>query len=326
MKPGTPYRDAVRTLRVPVVEVGGSHVTGALVDLGRGAVVEGTSCTELLDPGGNAGDILGRVVDVVRQVPAIQGDSWGVALPGPFDYVRGVGLFEGVGKFEALYGVDVRSVLEERLPRHPGSITFVNDAEAFMWGEHLYGAAAGYARCVGITLGTGVGSAFFADNAVRRSGAGVPPGGRVDLLKIGGKALEEVVSTRALVREYELRTGRSVKGAADVARRARAGEDAAAGVFFRAFAQLGDELRPWLQTFDAQVLVVGGAMTRSWDLVWPAMSTGLKGGGLGSLRGLVVAVAAHPTEAALLGAAAYAERCNDVHSLRRSVLRGEPLA
>lgn len=64
-------------------------------------------------------------------------------------------------------------------------------------------------------------------------------------------------------------------------------------------------------------------MTGSWDLIGPALGQGLgsakptrrgqaahggRGGGAASLGGLAVAVAARPEHAALLGAAAYAQR------------------
>jgi predicted NBD/HSP70 family sugar kinase len=293
---------------VPVLEIGGSHVTAALADLVRGEVWAGSAHSAQLEPGGSAGEILDAVVACGRTLAAGRGEGWGVALPGPFDYERGIALYEGVGKFEALYAVDVRRALEDGLPGPPSSITFLNDAEAFLWGELLYGAATGYARCVGITLGTGVGSAFFADGAVHRSGPGVPPEGRADLLRIDGMPLEDVVSTRALLREYHLRTGEGVEGAAELATRARLGDEVAAAVLRDAFVRLGAELRPWVEAFGAQALVVGGAMTGSWDLLSPALAEGLGAAGSGALGNLVVAVAAHSAEAPLLGAAAAARR------------------
>lgn len=245
-------------------------------------------------------------------------ERWGVALPGPFDYERGIGMFEGVAKFDALRGIDVGAALAEGLPGPPTSITFVNDAEAFMWGERLFGRAAGYDRSVGITLGTGVGSAFFADGVVLRSGQGVPPEGYVHLLEIGGRPLEDTVSTRAIIREYRRRTGQrspwpsggTGEGVAAIAERARAGDKVAASVFSVAFARLGAALRPWLQAFQAQVLVVGGAMTGSWDLIGPPLREGLHAGG--QLAELVVTVAARPLDAGLLGAAARAQQVGSV--------------
>jgi glucokinase len=185
---------------------------------------------------------------------------------------------------------------------------FLNDADAFLWGEWLFGAAAGHNRCVAITLGTGIGSAFVADGELRHSGPGVPPEGRADLLRISGLPLEDVVSARAIERDYERVTGAAPGDAEYVARQARAGDETAAGVLRTSFEQLGTALRPWLQEFRASALVVGGSMTGSWDLIGPALLRGLQGGGGASLEGLTASVAARPEHAALLGAAAYAER------------------
>jgi glucokinase len=76
-----------------------------------------------------------------------------------------------------------------------------------------------------------------------------------------------------------------------------------------AFGALGRALSPWLEKFGAKALVVGGSMTGSWDLIGPALVGGIGAtmaeGGEG-LEGLRVLVAAHPENAALLGAGAYA--------------------
>lgn len=298
----------------PVLEVGGSHVTAALVDVQAGAVVPDSSRTAALGPGGTVAEILGALIGCGSSLGVETRERWAVALPGPFDYERGIGMFEGVAKFDALRGVDVGAALVEGLPGPPTSIAFVNDAEAFMWGERLFGRAAGYDRSVGITLGTGVGSAFFANGVALRSGQGVPPEGYVHLLEIDGRPLEDTVSTRALVREYHRRSqsplGGAGEGVAVIAERARAGDEVAAGVFSVAFGRLGAALQPWLQAFGAQVLVVGGAMTGSWDLIGPPLRDGLHASG--QLLDLVVTVAAHPRDAGLLGAGARAQQIGEL--------------
>lgn len=295
---------------VPVLEIGGTHVTAALVDLRAGSVLRDNVTRHSLNPLGGAEEILGAIVACGRTVAAPAGADWGVAVPGPFDYERGVGLFARVAKFESLYGVDVGDALLAGLPGPPHSMTFLNDADAFLWGEWLFGAAAGYDPCVGITLGTGIGSAFLSAGEVRQSGPGVPPEGRVDLLSIAGRPLEEVVSTRAVERAYEQRARIAPRGAAFVAERARAGDSDAAEVLGTAFENLGTALRPWLEGFGAKALVVGGSMTGSWDLISPALLRGLAAGGPG-LAHLNVSVAAHPEHAALLGAAAFARHNKD---------------
>ena len=295
---------------VPAVEVGGSHVAAAMVDLAAGALVPGSACREDLDPAGSANEILDQILAGGAGLPAGPGQRWGVAMPGPFDFEHGIAQYAGVGKFEALYGTDVGKALMAGLPGPPGSVAFLNDAEAFAWGEWLFGAAAGYDRCVFLTLGTGIGSAFLADGAVQRSGPGVPPNGEVHFLLIDGRPLEDVVSTRAIDQEYARRTGvpgmDSAQGAAAVARLARAGDAAAAIVLDSAFRHLGEALRPYLAVFAPQVLVLGGAMTGSWDLIGPPFEAGLYGPG-GQIPKLTISLAVHLPDAALLGAAAYAQ-------------------
>ncbi|WP_327658753.1 MULTISPECIES: ROK family protein [unclassified Streptomyces] len=258
---------------IPVIEVGGTHVTAGLVDPADGRVERRTH--RPLDPGARAEDILGAVCRCADALDTPAGTIWGVALPGPFDYARGIGLFADVGKFEALYGVDVRAALLDGMAKRPGGMVFLNDAHAFLLGECAVGAATGHTRVVGITLGTGVGSAFLGDGRILDRGPGVPPEGRMDLTTVDGGPLEESVSRRALVARY----GEQGVDVRDIAERARAGERLARRVLDEAFGTLGAVLGPRLAAFEATALVVGGSMARSWDLVAPALHTGLAKGG-----------------------------------------------
>ncbi|OEU91827.1 ROK family protein [Streptomyces abyssalis] len=252
-----------------VLEIGGTHVTAALADPGSAEVTAHVS--RRLDAQGSEEDILGSVISCAAGLPAPPGAVWGVAVPGPFDYARGIGLFEGVGKFDSLRGVDVRAALLDGLSGRPAGMVFLNDAHAFLLGEWHAGAAQGHGRCAGITLGTGVGSAFLADGSPQTGGPAVPPQGRADLLQSGGRPLEETVSRRAIRERY----GEASLDVDGIASRARSGEDRARTVLDEAFTALGDVLAPYLTSFGASVLVVGGSMTGSWDLIGPALRAGL---------------------------------------------------
>ncbi|MGX5185101.1 ROK family protein [Streptomyces avermitilis] len=258
---------------IPVLEIGGTHVTAALVDLRDGRVTSRTR--KQLDADGDADDILGRVRDCADGLSVPPGARWGVAVPGPFDYARGVALFKGVGKFDALYGMDVRAALLDGLRQCPGDVVSLNDAHAFLGGEWSAGTVHGHRRAVGITLGTGVGSAFLADGRICDNGPGVPPEGRMDLTEIDDRPLENTVSRRAILARY----GDPAADVHDIAGRARAGEARAQRVLDDAFTRLGVVLGPRLVDFRATALVVGGSIARSWDLVAPALSTGLATGG-----------------------------------------------
>lgn len=245
------------------LEIGGTHATAALVDLAAGAVSDRNRVR--VDSHAGAESILETFAGAARAISAPQGVRWGVAIPDPFDYERGVGRFHDVGKYEALNGVDVRAALATRLGAAPDSFVFINDADAFALGEaHRHNAR----RFVGITLGTGVGSGWIADGRPAPGGAGVPPSGRIHTVRVDGQPLEERVSSRAIRGAYEEATGRQAD-VREIVDRARSGDHAATDVLATAMGVLGQVLGPRLREFRAERLVVGGAMSGSWDLLGP---------------------------------------------------------
>ncbi|WP_435271578.1 ROK family protein [Streptomyces parvulus] len=292
---------------VPVLDIGGTHVTAALVDLAEGRALPYTVVRRPLSARAGADDILDTIAEAALGLPDGHGPQWGVAMPGPFDYASGIGRFTGVGKFESLAGVDVGAGLRERLAGRSARLRFLNDADAFAVGEYGGGAAAGHDRAVCLTLGTGVGSSFLSFGRPVHAGPLVPPGGHVHRLTVHGRPLEDTVSRRGIRARYAALGGPSGEETPDVreiAARARAGDTAAAQAFRYAFDALGRALAPWTSRFGATAVVVGGSMARSWDLVHPALTTGLTSAGGPDVP---VVPARRPEEAPLLGAARWAQ-------------------
>ena len=297
----------------PVLEIGGTHVTAALVrSTGpapggqQWAVVPGSEVRRDVDAHASANTLLDGLAAAARDVGPDHDGCWGVALPGPFDYARGVALYEHVGKFDQLRGVDIGAGLRARLQGAMRSAWFLNDADAFGIGEVALGAAGDSRRAVCLTLGTGVGSAFLADGLPVKSGPDVPPDGSCYLLEYGGLPLEETVSRRAIRRAYASEAPDA--GTPDVraiAEACRAGDAVAAAVLGRAFAALGEAVGPYLQRFGAEVLIVGGSMAGSWDIVEPAVRQGLAAA-RPELAALPLRRAARSEEAGLVGAAWWA--------------------
>jgi glucokinase len=283
--------------RVGAFDVGGTHIRGVLVDTAGWRPVAGTQAERSLPADGTAAELLDGIADCVRAVVGAGPVPVSIAVPGPFDYAKGVALYHGVAKFDALNGVDVGAALRDRLG--VGPIGFTPDAQAFLRGEAIAGAAAGHARAIGITLGTGVGSAFLADGAMVDDGPLVPPEGRIDLTTVDGAPLEDTVSRRALLRAWG-----APGDVSDLARRARDGCPAEATVLRHAFHALGRALAPWVTGFRPTVVVVGGGMSGAWDLVEPPLADGLTDAGVTALPALVRARSA--TDAPLLGAAWHA--------------------
>lgn len=281
---------------VPVLEIGGTHVSAALVEPEGWQVATTTRMS--LDADAAAGALLDRFQRAAGSLAAPGDAVWGVAMPDPFDYARGIGRFEGVGKFAALRDVDVGAALRSRLRGEPA---FVNDADAFLLGEWAAGAAAGMHRCAGITLGTGVGSGWLLDGHV--VDPGVPPGGRIHQLSIDDLPLEDVVSRRAIRAAFAAAGGDREADVRDIAEAARAGSRPARRVLDRAMTALGRVVGPCTAGFRAEVLVIGGSMSASWDLFEPAFRAGARTSGLPEVR-----IASDSDRAPLIGAALHALR------------------
>ncbi|MEO7260894.1 MAG: ROK family protein [Jatrophihabitantaceae bacterium] len=258
---------------IPVLEVGGTHVTAGWVRP-EGWQVSGLTRAPL-PAGGTAEQLIAALAGAGAGLGAEPGAAWGISMPGPFDYVRGVAHYAGVGTFEALAGVDVRSALHQALPHQPGSLCFSNDASAFLVGEWLIGAARGATRCVAVTLGAGVGSAFLDRGNVIGTGSSVPPLAELRLLSHAGRPLEEWVSRRAIRAAFASAGGPDTLDVKEIAELARAGDQVAAAAFDGALKVLGEVLGPWLERFGADLLVIGGSISRSWDLIERPLRSGL---------------------------------------------------
>jgi glucokinase len=281
----------------PALEIGGTHVSAAVIGP-PWTVPDAQVHRSPVRADGTAAEV---VEDLLRGAAALgprPGARWGVAVPGPFDYAAGVGRFEGVGKFDALRGFALGDALAREL--HAADVVFLNDAHAFGIGEWRAGTTQGHDRVLVLTLGTGVGSCFLDGGTPVDTGPDVPPEGRADLLTIDGAPLEETVSRRAILARAGAAPGVDVR---DLAERARTGDPAAAALFTGAFGALGRAMAPWVRRFGASLVVVGGAIAASWELVAAPLQAGLSDD-----RADVPVIPASSAHAGLVGAAWWAHR------------------
>jgi glucokinase len=219
-----------------------------------------------LDSSGPAVAVLDALAAVGRQAIAADEEAEvlgiGMAMPGPFDYEQGICYICGLTKYDQLYGVNFRQEMVARFPGiTPEAVRFVNDARASLLGEIHRGAAVGARRVIGLTLGTGIGSAFAVDGRIVESSAGVPPGGYIYCLPWRDGTIEDVISSRGLQQRYRQATGETC----DVREIAtRASRDPAAQKAMQDFGHaLGEVLLPLVESFAPDVIVLGGAIAKS---------------------------------------------------------------
>lgn len=254
------------------LDVGGQSVKSARVSEGGEVLGERS---DPIDSLADAETLLAALAGIIAAHCAA-GEPRGVAFafPGPFDYPAGVCLIQhtshsGGVKYGALYGVNLRAALRAGLNRPNLPIAFRNDAEAAIVGEAVGGVGRPYRRVIGVTLGTGLGSAFLVDGQPQTSGPGVPENGWLYCLPYGAATADDVFSTRGLLarlREAGL-DFTSIQAAA-----AASAESAAARGAFAAFGRdLGEFLRPYVAGFGADAVVALGGLAEAWPLFGAAM-------------------------------------------------------
>lgn len=199
----------------------------------------------------------------------------GATVPGPFDYAKGIPLMKH--KFQSVYGVDFKAFIH-RLPNVPEDIPIVFDSDviAALKGEMRCGYAKEYDNAAIVTIGTGLGFALSVDGNIPLSTMGSPA---VTIYRTPccDGILEDFVSKRGIMRGYRALSGDPDESlsVADIASRARSGDNAASQAFLDAGAALAGAIKGILAEYRIQCLLFGGQISKSFDLMEPAVREGL---------------------------------------------------
>jgi predicted NBD/HSP70 family sugar kinase len=285
------------------VDIGGSHISCAAVDLDSFNVLHETRTERAVNNKAQANEIIGVWVqslsEVIKKIPEKSLKGIGFGMPGPFDYVKGISYIRGVAKYEHLYGCNVKNAISDNLNFPDGfPVRFMNDVSTFAVGEALVGKAAKAKRSMSITLGTGFGSAFIKDHIPIVDGPEVPRLGCVYHLPYGDNIADDYFSTRWFIGSYKKRTGKELSGVKEFSE--LAGKDKVVLDLFTEFGNnLGVFLAPWLKRFKAEIVVVGGNISHAYSLFGKIFEESLKREGCNCR----VALSELKEDAAFIGAA-----------------------
>jgi glucokinase len=285
------------------VDVGGSHLSCAAINLGRRVLIKNSFSSVAVDNKASSDKILSSWAEALLQtILKIENGKLagiGFGMPGPFEYDRGIARFAQVEKYYSLNGVDVAGELTNRLNLFSSvPLRFMNDASAFAAGEAWMGSASHVSHSVSITLGTGFGSAFISKGVPVVDGDMVPQLGCVWHLHYKEGIADDYFSTRWFVKRYREKTGLEVDGVKPIADAARKNE-IAMSLFIEYGHNMGEFFSPWLKKFDAGVLVIGGNIAGAYNLFGPSFEKALRINGVGT----EIKLSALKEDAAIIGSA-----------------------
>lgn len=252
------------------VDVGGSHILSGAVALQTGTLLKSSLFETKIDNKAPSADILKAWARTINQtLEVVQGNHTlgiGFAMPGAFNYKSGVALFAGNEKYESLYDCNIPESLGPLLIGENLEMRFLNDATSFAVGEAWRGEAAGKDKAISITLGTGFGSAFVANGIPVTSGDTVPEHGCLWYLPFQDGIGDDFFSTRWFINSYLSLTGKSIPGVKELHDLAQSGDTKAMQLFHEFGANMAEFIAPWLRAFKPEVLVMGGNISKAWDL------------------------------------------------------------
>jgi glucokinase len=295
--------------RILAYDIGGSHVTVGLCLLEPLTVAQ--IAIAPVPDSISSEEFIGLLLKLGQQlIGADQAAGACLAFPAPFDY--GAGVSNMRHKLQSLCGISLKKALADRLAWAPEQVRFLNDADAALLGEVGAGAATGAAKIVGIMLGTGIGFSFVQDGSLNDTAHGVPPDNEIWNLPFMDGIVEDSLSSRALERAYEARTGKH-RSVAAIALESTTDADARA-VFTTFGGHLGQVINQVVAPLNPDLVVFGGGISRSSHLFLPAARNQMNGSGIRLVPSVLL------EKAPLLGAAKYWCDCASRLSTNHSTL------
>lgn len=274
---------------VLTADIGGTHITSAIVDISTWQILEDTISRSHVNSKSDAKSILlswkNCLTDSLQKTEHVISHI-GIAMPGPFDYEKGISLMLNQDKYDALYQLNIQEALQETLD-HKTEIRFINDAAAFLQGEVFAGDLSGRSVMLGITLGTGLGSAVW-KRGQKAFDADLWNSPYNDTI------FEEYLVTRWLTKRFEELSGIAEKGFKDIIEKHRQTE--AFDILLTEYAKsLYDFLSFFAEKYQCHSFILGGSIAKAWPIIESYNAS--------DFRAFEISTGQYAEKAAMMGAA-----------------------
>lgn len=286
------------------MDVGGSHITTAVIDLSEMKVFEDSFFKVSFDsnlPSKEVMDFWENAIRTLLENPQIENLSGiALAIPGPFDYEDGTCWIKDQDKYENFYGLNIKNLLRERFDFDQNfAIVFENDAKSFGKGEVYKNMENLPKNVMAITLGTGLGACFIENGKIVSKGKKVPENGEIWNLPYKNGMAEDSVSLRGLLSNYQNLSGIQLNNGLELYLLAIDGDEKAIQAFHKFGDDLAEIVLPWLKSFNVNMLVIGGKIANAGDLFLNILREKVKNAGIE----IELVISTDNETTALLGAA-----------------------
>lgn len=300
------------------LDIGGSHITSGIVDFKNGNKKVEYTCHQPINNNANVEELLTDISDCIvavsKQLTTFQKiDGVAISIPGPFDYKKGVSRINH--KFKSLFGLDLKMSLINTLASKEvkvDDITFLNDAQSFLLGV-LYEKSLQSEKVLGITLGTGIGSASYSEGELF---SGFLDENALYKSRYRDGIAEDYFSTQWFInqaKEINIGNGNTITGVKELAERAE--NDQAVQEIFDHFGEnLAEYLNDLISEKQVDSIVFGGNIFQSFHLFSKSFRDHFK-------NGVEVHIADKTSEYSLLGASAHLHKASndEPQTIRNSV-------
>ncbi len=264
------------------VDIGGSHVTSAAVDLKNLVIVPETTFSVKVNNKAKKDTILKKWSEAINKTIVSasleQSTNIGFAIPGPFNYKEGIALFTGGNdKYENLYNVSIQEELSKYLISDKTSFRFLNDATSFAVGVSTQGNAKNCDKIIALTLGTGFGSSFIQNRIPLINHLDVPKDGCLWNKPFKDGIGDDYFSTRWCIKRYYEISSINVQGVKEIAE----ADTTSSKLVFEDFgSNMGHFMVPFLQKFQPELIVMGGNVSNAGNLFIPSLKQVIAEAGL----------------------------------------------
>lgn len=253
---------------VIALDLGGTSLKGALVDRDGAIGARDQQSTSGQDKEGIVATIVAMVKKLQNNTDAVEGV--GLGMPGPLDPFSGVVHTTPNLPFKEPFP------MKEVLEKETGLRVLVNnDANLAALGEWWKGAAAGVKNVVMLTLGTGIGGGLIIEGKLFIGSGGFGAElGHITIANDGppcgcGAAygcFEALASGTAIIRAAQEEINPKITNAKEVEDLAQQGNEAARAIWEDEGKWLGIAIANYLNIFNPDAVIVGGAIAAAWPL------------------------------------------------------------